>query len=185
MINEKVSSSDALKKKIIAHIQEKGNSPIVLKRKEYLIREGRIENSMYIVERGSLRIFVNRESEEITLRFGYRGSWMTSFPSFLSRTPSLYNIQAIKECYLLQIDRDDFFDFIASTKENQALWTKMLEEFAIQQLERELDISIRTPIERYDRLLKRSPHVFQEIPNKYIASYLRMNPETLSRLKKR
>ncbi len=53
-----------------------------------------------------------------------------------------------------------------------------------EQLEREKDILIHSPRKRYERVLKRSPQLFQEIPHKYIASYLRMSPETLSRIKK-
>ena len=52
------------------------------------------------------------------------------------------------------------------------------------QIEREIDILTNSPKERYLRVLKRSPQLFQEIPNKHIASYLRMSPETLSRMKK-
>lgn len=51
-------------------------------------------------------------------------------------------------------------------------------------LEREIDLLTSSPFERYNRILERSPQVFQEIPLKYIASYLRMTPETLSRLRK-
>ena len=64
------------------------------------------------------------------------------------------------------------------------MWTSMLEELVLQQIEREKDILTNSPKERYNRVLKRSPQLFQEIPNKYIANYLRMTPETLSRLKK-
>ena len=46
------------------------------------------------------------------------------------------------------------------------------------------DILINSPMDRFQRVFKRSPQLFQEIPNKHIASYLRMTPETLSRLKK-
>ena len=60
----------------------------------------------------------------------------------------------------------------------------MLGELIYQQMERERDILTSSPLERYKRVLSRSPQLFQEIPNKHIASYLRMTPETLSRLKK-
>ncbi len=51
-------------------------------------------------------------------------------------------------------------------------------------MEREQDLLINSPEERYRRVLKRSPQLFQEVPHKYIAAYLRMPPETLSRVKK-
>ena len=59
-----------------------------------------------------------------------------------------------------------------------------MEYLIYTQLEREKDILISSPHTRYERVLKRSPQVFQYVPHKYIASYLRMSPETLSRLKK-
>jgi len=67
---------------------------------------------------------------------------------------------------------------------NRTLWTKILENLVLQQMEREVDILTNSPKERYNRVLKRSPKLFQEVPNRYIANYLRMSPETLSRLKK-
>jgi len=61
---------------------------------------------------------------------------------------------------------------------------KILENLVIQHLEREIDILTSSPIERYNRVLSRSPQLFQQIPLKHIANYLRMSAETLSRLKK-
>ena len=60
----------------------------------------------------------------------------------------------------------------------------MLESLFLDQFEREIDLLTASPEERYLRVLKRSPKVFQEVPHKYIAEYLRMTPETLSRIKK-
>ena len=60
----------------------------------------------------------------------------------------------------------------------------LIENLIVQQLEREIDILTTSPEERYNRVLKRSPKLFQQIPAKYIASYLRMTPETLSRIRK-
>jgi CRP-like cAMP-binding protein len=59
-----------------------------------------------------------------------------------------------------------------------------MEQLIYQQLEREKDLLTSSPTERYAKVKQRSPQLFQEIPHKYIASYLRMTPETLSRLKK-
>jgi hypothetical protein len=71
-----------------------------------------------------------------------------------------------------------------SNPENMKLWINILEDLVLQQIEREKDLLINSPRERYERVLKRSPKLFQEIPNRHIANYLRMSPETLSRLKK-
>ncbi|MFT6167816.1 MAG: hypothetical protein ACJAV5_001078 [Vicingaceae bacterium] len=75
-------------------------------------------------------------------------------------------------------------NFIESSEENTKVWNSMLGDLIFQQMERERDILTASPLNRYKRVLARSPQLFQEIPNKYIASYLRMTPETLSRIKK-
>jgi CRP-like cAMP-binding protein len=75
-------------------------------------------------------------------------------------------------------------NFVESSAENTKIWHIMLGNLIFQQMERERDILTSSPLERYKRVLARSPQLFQEIPNKYIASYLRMTPETLSRIKK-
>ncbi len=71
-----------------------------------------------------------------------------------------------------------------SDPQRMQAWHLMMQQLVYQQLEREVDLLTQSPKERYKRVLKRSPQLFQEIPARHIASYLRMTPETLSRLKK-
>ena len=71
-----------------------------------------------------------------------------------------------------------------NNKELKASWIQILGVLLLDSMEREIDILTKSPQARYQRVLNRSPRLFQEIPNKYIASYLNMTPETLSRLKK-
>lgn len=78
----------------------------------------------------------------------------------------------------------DFMEFVYSSAEAMQFWNKVLSYTVIAQLERETDLLNPSPKERYQNVLKRSPHLFREVPHKYIASYLRMAPETLSRLLK-
>lgn len=75
-------------------------------------------------------------------------------------------------------------ELMESSAGNINLWNFILKDLIFQQMERERDLLTSSPFERYRRVLERSPQLFQEIPNRYIASYLRMTPETLSRMKK-
>jgi len=70
-------------------------------------------------------------------------------------------------------------------EDNESLmqYTQLLENLITQQIEREIDLLTDSPSERLHRVLNRSPDLFQQIPLKYIASYLRMSPETLSRIR--
>lgn len=155
-----------------------------LQRNDFLKVKGSIDTNLYLVTSGSLRIFIVDEHEEHTIRFGYINNLIAALDSFLSGKPSDLYIQALKKTTLKAISKKEYNKFITSSAENNALWLQILESFALQQMERERDILTTSPLERYKRVLERSPKLFQEIPNKYIASYLRMTPETLSRIKK-
>ncbi len=155
-----------------------------LKRNEYLKIAGSIDTNIYFIEDGSIRIFITDENEERIIRFGYTGNILVSLDSFLSGKPSEFYIQAIKKTEIKIASKKDLYKFIQSAEENLKFWNVILEDLVLQQIEREKDLLIYSPKERFERVLKRSPKLFQEIPNKYIANYLRMSPETLSRLKK-
>lgn len=160
------------------------SSELKLHRNEYLTLKGNIDTNLYLVTEGSLRIYIVDKSEEQIIRFGYKDNLIAALDSFIQESPTDLYIQALKKTTLKVIDKTEYMKLINSSPENIQLWNKILENFVIQQMERERDLLTNSPIERYYRVLQRSPQLFQEIPNKYIASYLRMTPETLSRIKK-
>jgi CRP-like cAMP-binding protein len=157
---------------------------IDLKRNEYLIKEGQIEHHLYLVEDGALRVLFLTEHEEQTIRFGYKNSIINSLSSFLKSTPSEFYIQAIRQTKVVAIPKKMFYEFVNLNLENLQVYTQTLEDLVTQQIEREIDILTNSPLERLKRIEARSPQLFQEIPAKYIAAYLRMSPETLSRIRK-
>jgi len=153
-------------------------------RNEFIKTGGTTDTNIYFINSGSLRIFVIDEDEEHTIRFGYQKNIIVSLDSFITEKPSELYIQAIKKTELNIIKKIDFMEIINQSSEFQAIWNGILQDLILQQMERERDLLTSSPLERYKRVLARSPQLFQEIPNKHIASYLRMTPETLSRLKK-
>lgn len=118
------------------------------------------------------------------MRFGYPNNLITSLDSFITEKPSELYIQAIKKNEIKVISKKKILDLLYADRENIGVWNELLEQLILQQLERERDILTVSPKERLKRVLERSPQLFQEIPHKYIASFLRMSPETLSRLNK-
>lgn len=172
-------------KSFIEKINEQNlwDNRIELNRKEYLKVKGSIDTNLYFVVSGSLRIYVLEEFEENIIRFGYKNNFIASLDSFISEKPSDLYIQAIKKTELKAIKKRTFMRFVESSSENIKIWNVILGNLILQQMERERDILTSSPLERYKRVLTRSPQLFQEIPNKHIASYLRMTPETLSRIK--
>ena len=153
-------------------------------RNEYLKVQGSVDTNIYFIVKGSLRIFIIDEYEEHTIRFGYKNNLIASLDSYITNKPSDLYIQAIKETKLKVISKSSFTNLIWSSEEYLKIWLDIVNGLVYQQMERERDLLTTSPLERYKRVSKRSPQLFQEIPNKHIASYLRMTPETLSRIKK-
>lgn len=177
----------AVKSSAILSLLKENNlfeNELVIKRNEFLKVAGSMDTNIYFIEEGSLRIYILQEEEEQIIRFGYQNDLVVALDSFLTNESSDFYIQAIKKTSVKIISKKTFFDFINKKEENLKLWNSILENLVLQQMEREKDLLISSVSDRYSRVLKRSPKLFQEIPHKYIANYLRMTPETLSRLKK-
>jgi len=156
-----------------------------LTRGQYLKVNGSTDTNLYYIISGSLKIFFEDEFEEQILRLGYKGNIIAALDSFISEQPSDLYIQALKATELKVITKASFKKWIGLNEANRTMWQAVTELLIYEQIEREKDILTQSPLARYQRVLKRSPQLFQEIPNKYIASYLRMTPETLSRIKSR
>ncbi len=164
-------------------IIELSEEQIIVERNEFLKINGSVDTNVYFIESGSLRVYVLDDDKEQIIRFGYKNNLIVSLDSFLTGKPSSLFIQAIKKTKIKIITKTQINNFLEN-ETNRILWIKILEGLVVQQIEREIDILTTSPKERYERVFKRSPQLFQEIPNRYIANYLRMSPETLSRLKK-
>lgn len=164
-------------------IIEFSDKTVIIDRNEFLKLSGSIDTNIYFVESGSLRIFISDDVGEQIIRFAYKDNIFVALDSFLTGKSSGFSIQAIKKTVVKVISKQQFIRFLEIEK-NRNLWTKILENLVLQQMEREIDLLINSPKERYERVLQRSPQLFQEIPDRYIANYLRMSAETLSRLKK-
>lgn len=159
--------------------------PITLKRGDYLIRPGMVEKHIYFVKSGALRAILMDEEEEFTIRFGYSNSIIAGIPSYFTGEPTELYIQAIRKSVVLRASKQEFEDYLNQDVERLKVYQRLLKELVASFYEREVDLLTKNPMERLKRLFTRSPQVFQEIPQKYIASYLRMTPETLSRLMKK
>lgn len=157
-----------------------------LLRGDYLSKEGQVEGYLYFVNKGTLRIFyLHNDGTEICVGFAYPNTLLCSYPSFISQVPAQYYIQSITPSQLIGIKRSHFYQLMERFPSMEKRWRMLTEAALLGKIEREVEMLTFTPAERYRRLLDRSPHVFQLIPQKYLASYLGMQAETFSRIKSR
>lgn len=156
----------------------------VFNKGDVLLRTGDIENNLYFIKDGTVKLCYLNEEEEQIIRLGYNGSIINSLASFLSQQPSDFYIEAVRKTEVIVILKSELDHLISENTDNLKEYTKFLEELLVQQVQREIDVLITSPALRLERVLERSPNLFQYVPLKYIASYLRMSPETLSRIRK-
>lgn len=155
------------------------------KKGEFLIEQGQVEPYFYVVVSGVQRLFFDGAHEEHTLGFSYDGSWSGGFASFISGLPSDFSVEALSDSQLWRIAREDYFNLYQEVPVLERWGRLILEELLMQRSIREQEMMSLSAEDRYKKLLERSRHLLQLVPQKHIASYLKMTPETFSRLRRK
>ncbi len=151
----------------------------------FISRAGSVEQRFYIVASGVQRMSFPHDGEEVCVGFSYGHSWCGAFDSFVSRKPSRFDVQALTDSALWGIEHAELQELFATMPVMERWGRLILEELVVGRATREIEQLSLSAEERYERLVQRSPQLLQLVPQKDIASYLRMSPETLSRLRSR
>lgn len=146
---------------------------------------GQVEQRFYIVRSGVQRLSFPHDGQDVCVGFAYDGSWSGEYASFISRKPARFDVVAMTDSVLLGIGHDDLQRLYTELPVMERFGRLIVEELLIGRAAREIEQMSLSAEERFDRLVKRSPHLLQLVPQKDIASYLRMTPETFSRLRRR
>lgn len=155
-----------------------------LKSRELLLEFNQKDSNLYFVKKGYVRLFVvDKNGEQINLGFGHENSLITCFQAFIEGKPSLISIEAILDTELVAIAKDELMPLIQSNSEIALWYQSMLEVTLSGHIQRQVELLTLKPQERYEVFIKRSGHLINSIPLKFIASYLMMKPETLSRIR--
>ena len=154
-------------------------------KKEFLLQEGKICNKVSFINNGCMRLFYNVEGVENTVQFFFGDSWYTDYASFLTGNPTIENMQALVETEVIQFKKNDLYKLYNTMPIFERVGRIFAENafLSISQLNQMK--TNEEPEVRYINLLKRRPELIQQVPQHYIASYLGIKPETLSRIRKR
>lgn len=150
-----------------------------LSKDAFLLKEGEICRTFYFLNSGSIRHYYTAKDEEVILDLYTPGNWVLDSRSFISQQPSETIIRTCETSQLIGLDIHSIHELINFSPAFFALG-RFLE---IRTGNRHLYRRIQSSEERYRRLLEDSPHLVRTFPLKYIASYLGMRPETLSRIR--
>ncbi|MBX2957613.1 MAG: Crp/Fnr family transcriptional regulator [Cyclobacteriaceae bacterium] len=156
-----------------------------IKKGEYLLREGEICSHVTFINKGFVRIYNIIQDEDLTINFAFEGNFTTDFASLIPRKPSTDYIVAMEDLEILQLEYTD----MQALYERAMVWQKfgrLITEYVLLfVVERNKALLFKSPEERYLKLMKERPKVMANVPLKYIASYLGITPEALSRIRKR
>ena len=163
-----------------------------LKKREFVKKStflsiGQIENNISFIEKGEVRLFIPKEDEEkeITFGFSFQGEFVSAYDSFLTRTPSLYQLETLVDTTLWSINYNDLQEVYKITKIGNTIGRFISEKLFLLKSKREQSLLNETSEQRYLNLFKDRPNLIKQIPLKYIASYIGVTPQALSRIRKR
>lgn len=155
-------------------------------RNEYLLQEGQQVHELYYILKGVVhQYFTQANGKERTCSLVLKDSFVTDLEGFKDKTTASTNLQCLKDVECLSILCSDLSDLMDHYPEVAAYFRYVVEENASENIARVKSLLEDNPEQMYVRLIQSKPELLQEVPMKYIAQFLGIAPESLSRIKKR
>ncbi|HWV65004.1 Crp/Fnr family transcriptional regulator [Chitinophaga sp.] len=159
--------------------------PVVFPAGEHLSEAGKTANAIYFIEEGIVRVYTIHNGKEISMDFAFPGNFTTAYASFTTRQPAVVNLQAVTPVKGYACYYTDLQQLYHTSHQSERIGRLIAEQQYLRKYNRELSFLQYTAQERYTQLLEEHPEVVQHIPIKQIASYLGIEPESLSRIRKK
>ena len=157
-----------------------------IRKKDHLLMEGDISTDVAYITKGCMRRYIiDNHSKEVILNFAWEDHWIGDLESFISQKPTLYYVQALEDCELLLLSRNNFLRATEELPGFKKFHDNKVQRNHYYTLKRLSFAKSATPEEKYISLMEEQPQLFQRIPLHFIASYMGIEPESLSRLRKR
>ena len=159
----------------------------VISKKTIFLKLNAVENHISFIETGVVRLFIPKEDpkKEITFGFSFKNQFISAYDSFLTQTPSAYQLQALTETTLLSITYTDLQAVYKTTQIGNLIGRLTAERLFLLKSKREQNLLNLSAEERYLKLFKERPELLKVIPLKYISSYIGVTAQALSRIRKR
>jgi len=157
----------------------------IIKKKAHLLVSGHVCNFVAFIASGTIRHFHVKDGIEKTCDISFENNWVTDFHSFTRRAPAVINLQALEDSTVLSINAEKLAALYQRCPRYESFGRLMAEHVAQRATTIAMSLSSEKPEERFLKLLENRPDLFQRVPQKYIANFLGVSPESLSRIQKR
>jgi CRP-like cAMP-binding protein len=153
------------------------------KKKQLITKENEIENYFNFITKGLVRKYYKKGVAEINTQIATEGHLIHSQESFHSRTPSEYVVEAIEPSTMVSITYDNLEKIYSSSHKLERLGRLVITFSMVIKDRWQINMIKLTPRERFIDFVHKNPDLLQRVPQKYLASYLNIQPETFSRFK--
>ncbi|MCV2484382.1 Crp/Fnr family transcriptional regulator [Flavobacterium sp. SH_e] len=158
---------------------------VVCSKNSILEESGRIPKYLYFVESGFVRLFhYNNKGDEVTTHINCPPGFITSYSNFITQTISDENLECITDCVLLRIAKADLDLLMRQSPGFRDFSILVFQQSLAYNEKRSKDLAALTAEQRYLKLIDERPEVLHNVPMQHIASFLGMNPKSLSRIRK-
>ncbi len=150
---------------------------------DFILRAGKISCHTSWILKGLIRSYYEKDGEEITTKFLWEGAPITSIYSYYNRKPGNEHIVAMENTTLASLHYDDM-QYLYKTHPAFNVIGRVITEKYLYMLEIEVyNLRKQKAEDRYQFMVKHFPDLLQRVPLKYLATYMGMNLETLSRIR--
>jgi len=157
-----------------------------IKKKDFYVKEGSITNAKAYVKKGCGRSFIiDKNGKERITNFLFEDWWLGDFESYYTGNPGKAYHQAIEDMDVLEISKTDFLKMEDEIPKLKMWYELKIKKHSFAIINQLYDVKTTTCEERYLELVRKHPQIFQRVPLQYIASYIDMEPQSLSRMRKR
>lgn len=156
-----------------------------LAKKDFLLTDGKICNFIAFISDGAIRHFHVKNGVEKTCDISFANSWVTDFQSFTLETSCIMNLQALESTTVFVIKKEKLTALYKKCSKYETFGRLMAEQVAQRATAIAMSLSSDKPEERYLKLIQDHPDIFQRVQQKYIANFLGVSPESLSRIRGR
>lgn len=150
-----------------------------------LVELGKVATHLYFINTGFARGYHFEDGNEITNHLGGPNSFITAYLSFSSKRPSDEAIETITTAQLLRITKDSLHQLYQQSHNMALFGLLMADEYLVFNNQRTRDLITLSAEQRYLKLLQKTPALLQNVPLQYIASYIGVKPESLSRIRRK
>ncbi len=158
--------------------------PIEARKGQVLEQPGRTVKYLYFVNSGFVRVYYFRDGDEVTGFINCPHGFMTSFHSFITGTQSHEFVECITDCSLLRITKKDLDTLYRHSQKWAEIGRVIYEKSLAYNEQRTKDILTLSAEQRYLKLMAEQPDILQNVPLQYIASFIGIKPESLSRIRR-